>query len=81
MSTKIGAFFSQKFAVKYIFMIKKYAKSILYIKCEGALAVRASVVFLPGDTILSLTLPYWNSVDDLNYPLRKPIHEPTYLHL
>ena len=34
-------------------------------------AVRASVVFLPSDRgALSLTLPYWNSVDDLNYPLQ-----------
>ena len=33
--------------------------------------VRASVVFLPSDRgALSLTLPYWNSVDDLNYPLQ-----------
>ena len=32
---------------------------------------RASVVFLPSDRgALSLTLPYWNSVDDLNYPLQ-----------
>ena len=38
---------------------------------NGPSAVRASVVFLPSDRgALSLTLPYWNSVDDLNYPLQ-----------
>ena len=38
---------------------------------NDSFAVRASVVFLPSNRgALLLTLPYWNSVDDLNYPLQ-----------